>query len=398
MHKPGQYYILVAVETDSTLYHGENAVRPGTLGRSDAEQMLAHVAADLGSMIHGISQCSLVSVGALFDQTQLLRPGFPAFSALNELLTARHSDADHGAETPRLVSLGAENGSLPAGPLMPDPKIPIGPLQLLPILVRGPIERVAALGEDMEQRFMETGQLSAHSAGWLESAFGVSVQHARFMTMADLMAMFRIQLEHFGFLPLWRLIDAALLTAVDEDARQYITDAGLSLGWSSDRVQINFETFNYWSSVGGGKQLAAHGQILATGYANWTRELRRYANTLSAHDIPTEIRMPPSATDSTGCERFRLLDSYCVETVRAPGKSSWARVTEHSFSDLGTVAVTVAAATGLEHYFPLSAEGLNDIHRDIRRGLGDGGERPMVAFPGCILYDEKSRYLLPDKA
>ncbi len=68
-------------------------------------------------------------------------------------------------------------------------------------------------------------------------------------------------------------------------------------------------------------------------------------------------------------------------------------VTEHSFGELGTIAVSYAGEQGLENYYPLSPQGLNDIHSDIRaRGLGEH----TVAFPGCILYDEKSRVLMAD--
>ena len=74
--------ILVAVETDATRYYGPNAARPALLGATDAEQMLAHIAADLHSLLPGISDCSLIATGALFDQTQILRPGYPVFSAL----------------------------------------------------------------------------------------------------------------------------------------------------------------------------------------------------------------------------------------------------------------------------------------------------------------------------
>ena len=73
------YRVLVAVETDATRYYGANASRPGLLGASDSEQLLAHLAADLKSLLPGISRCSLITAGALFDQTQVLRPAYPVF-------------------------------------------------------------------------------------------------------------------------------------------------------------------------------------------------------------------------------------------------------------------------------------------------------------------------------
>ena len=75
-------YILVGIETDPTRYHGEHASRPALLERVAAEQILAHIAADLTAMFPAISRCSLSMAGALFDQTQILRPRLPVYSAL----------------------------------------------------------------------------------------------------------------------------------------------------------------------------------------------------------------------------------------------------------------------------------------------------------------------------
>ena len=77
-----QYRILVAIETDATRYYGPDATTPALLGNSDAEQLVAHLAADLKSLFADISSCSLIAPGALYDQTQILRPGYPVFRAL----------------------------------------------------------------------------------------------------------------------------------------------------------------------------------------------------------------------------------------------------------------------------------------------------------------------------
>ena len=82
MQGTGHYRILVAIETDATRYHGSNPMRPALLEGPDAEQLLAHLAADLNSMLPSISHCSVLAPGALFDQTQILRPSFPVFTAL----------------------------------------------------------------------------------------------------------------------------------------------------------------------------------------------------------------------------------------------------------------------------------------------------------------------------
>ena len=92
MQETGHYRILVAIETDATRYHGAQAVRPALLGDLDAEQLLAHLAADLKTLLPPISRCSLIAPGALYDQTQILRPGYPAFTALESASSAERAE------------------------------------------------------------------------------------------------------------------------------------------------------------------------------------------------------------------------------------------------------------------------------------------------------------------
>ena len=371
----GFYRGLVALETDATRYYGADAKRPAILGANDAEQLLSHLAADLKVLLPGISQCSLIAVGALFDQVQILRPGYPVFSAL-EATTGAQEERFRA----RLVSIGARDGQLPVAELQPLEDIPLGLLQLLPFVVHGPAVEVAELGQAMEYRFIEEGQLSAHSAAWLQTAFGVTINHARLMTLTDLNAMLRLQLEHFGFLPLWELLDAAL-----SGRRQPLsvrTDSGREYHWRDGAVITEFETFDHWAQQGAGAQLAADRGLLAGGYGSWTREHRQYLTTLRAHGVTMRLQMPGSG---------QVLDrSYLVETSEAAPRTGDAAVTEHSFDDLGTVAVTVVREGRVANYYPLSARGLNEIHADI------GSRGGTIAFPGTILYDAQTRRLQPD--
>jgi hypothetical protein len=135
----------------------------------------------------------------------------------------------------------------------------------------------------MEHRFIEAGQVSAHTARWLESAFGIPISHARFMTPMDLNAMFRLQLEHFGFLPLWQLLDAAL-----NDRREPLVvtlESGRVFTWHDGAVHTEFQTFDYWSRSGGGKDTDSYRGKLAGGYADWTRSTRQFLTTLGAHGV-----------------------------------------------------------------------------------------------------------------
>jgi hypothetical protein len=372
------YRILVAIEADATRFHGADASRPQPLDQAVSEQMLAHLAADLKTLLPAISDCSLITAGALYDQTQILRPDYPVFKALEKVPT------DMGADRFRsgLVSVGADGGTMPLPALQPLEGIPLGLLQLLPLVVHGPAERISELGQDMEFRFLEEGQLSAHSAAWLESAFGIAVNHARLMTLTDLNAMFRLQLEHFGFIPLWELLDAALNGR--PDSLTVNTESGQAYEWRDGRVHSRFETFNSWASQGQGRDLAASRQALAGGYGEWTRQARQYLTTLRAHGLDVQYH----AADGRQLEGTFFAEADDT----GPGEND-AAITEHSFEELGTIAITAVHDGRVLHYYPLVPQGLNDIHAYLRKRVPAG---QTIAFPNTILYDRNTRQLVPD--
>ena len=373
-------YILVGIETDPTRYHGENASRPALLDRGAAEQVLAHLAADLTSLFPAINRCALSMAGALFDQTQVLRPQLPVYRALETLVQSGNPGSDF---QPRLLSIGASKGQMPLQELQPFEAIPLGLLQILPLLVSTPAEELDELAAEMEHRFLEQGQLSAHSAKGLETHFQISVNHARFMTITDLNALLRLQLEHFGFLPLWELLDAAM--APHDGVLEVSTPAGLRLKWQNGAVHSFFESFDWWATYGSGADKPATDQQLQTGYVDWTREYRRYQTMLSAHGVKVSQHLP-------GLEDAEISDSFLVEeSTVSPGQTA-ATVTEHSADDLGTVAVTVVKGDRQMNFYPLQASGLNDLHRFIRN-QGYSGD---VAFPGRICYHESTRQLIPE--
>jgi hypothetical protein len=371
------YRALVAIETDATRYHGPAASRPALLGPADAEQMLAHIAADMRALLPGIADCSLIAAGALYDQTQILRPGYPVFSALESTAAAQR------AFKPGLVSIGAADGAMPVTELQPGDDIPLGLLQLLPVVVHGPGERVAELGQAMEYRFLEQGQLSAHAAAWLQTAFGIVINHARLMTLTDLDAMRRMQLEHFGFLPLWELLDAALTGRAETLTVK--TPSGQGWQWRDGEVQTEFETFDHWASAGGGAGLPAARLALAEGYGDWTREMRQYIVTLRAHGVAVRFRLPKSNEPLEG--------TYLCEVSQSLPRDGDFAITEHRFGDLGTIAVTAVNGRRIENYYPLRPRALNDIQARLREVLSSG---QTVAFPATILYDEQTRRLRPD--
>jgi hypothetical protein len=279
--------------------------------------------------------------------------------------------------------VGATDGNLPVSDLQPDADIPPSLLQLLPVVVHGPAELVEELGQAMEYRFLEEGQLSAHSAAWLQTAFDIVINHARLMTLTDLNAMLRMQLEHFGFLPLWELLDQALNES--PDTLSVTSDSGIVFEWRDGVVHTDFQTFDYWANQGAGSDLPADRQALAEAYAAWTRETRQYLTTLRAHGLDVIFHRPDDGSALEG--------SFLTEEGLAMPGSRRAAVTEHSYDELGIIAITAVDDESVLNYYPLAPSGLNDIHSDIRTRVPAGH---TVAFPCTLLYDEETRRLVAD--
>ena len=380
MHSIRHQYFLVGIETDPTRYHGENPGRPALLDKAAAEQVLAHISTDLTTMLPAISHCAVSMVGALFDQTQVLQPNYPVFNALRKLQQSGNPGSDF---QPRLLSIGADQAQMPLPELQPDTQIPLGLLQTLPLLISGPTELVDKLASEMEHLFLDQGQLSAHSAKGLESQFRIAVNHARLMTLTDLNAMLRMQLEHFGFLPLWKLLDTAI-NMPDRVLEIEIPD-GPRIKWQDGAVHAVFETFDWWAKHGGGAGKPAVDQHLQDTYATWTREYRRYLTLLTAHGISVHQYLP-------GLDDAPVTDSFLIEESTVTIAQSAAAITEHSAADPGVIALSVVEGTRQMNFYPLQASGLNDLHQYIHEQKYSGD----TAYPGKINYDENSRQLIAE--
>ena len=375
-----EFPLIVAIEIDPERASVHPTGRPAMLGKGDADQMLAHLAADLGTVLGGIGNCQLAAAGAVFDQCQVWRPGLPVFTALSQLLT----DVGTDRTTPSLLAVAPDDGQMPVDTLSPDTGIPPAALLLLPMLAAGAKELLQDLTDSMEHRFLAEGQVSAHTASWLEAAFGIGIKHARFMTLTDLNAMFRMQLEHFGYLPLWELVDAAVSNT--SRTLSLKTDNGTRFDWRDNGVRVEFQTFDHWANHGSGREVGAGVNELCQGYAEWSRELRRYTSTLAAHRVPVQFELP------TDCEGYVSEHFLCEEVALPETSEPHASITEHSWPELGIVAVTARTADSLQHFYPLTPRGLNDIHAAVQalQPIGEG-----IAFPGRIRHCASSRRLRP---
>jgi len=184
---------------------GDAPVAKATLAQAEAGALAEHMAQDLAAFAPAAARLQLVTVGAHYDPVELLRPGWALHRELDQLSARAPGDAEG-----RIVAFGSHDGQLP-GALAPSPDHFGGPLRLLPFVLGGEAEIVAGVGDRFERELIERGMAGAATALAAQEAFGMQVEHARYLTAHDLAAMTALQYEHAGLAPLWPLLETALL-------------------------------------------------------------------------------------------------------------------------------------------------------------------------------------------
>lgn len=183
-----------------------------TAGRDHAETIVAAIAADLVKLAPEAHQLDLAAASAVYDQAQILRPGWPVHAAL---LAMQARIAKHAGVTGTL-GLGAKDGTMPDPVLQPEPGLFGSPLLILPWVLHGEAALARELASRFERELLERGMGGGELALAVQEAFGVQVRHVQHLTLFDLCAVTCAQYEHAGFGPVWQLIENALLTPARE--------------------------------------------------------------------------------------------------------------------------------------------------------------------------------------
>jgi hypothetical protein len=299
------------------------------LDRDEADTLADRIAADLAGLLPDLAGTRLAVAGALFDAAQLLRPGFPAYTTLDEL--AARLPRERGG----IVAFGAREGRMPVQPLTPDPALSGSPMLYLPWILQADATRGPTLAEAMETELIGRGEAGAHTADYLMRLLDMRLEHARYLTRQDLMAMTCVQYEHAGLAPLWTVLEAALLAPHGTEST--VSARGLPLRYEHGAVHAASPLQQLRATKHETPDEAAHT------LAGWIFELRQYAAVLAAHQLP--LRIDGNAADHEGlflepvAETNPILPTPALFTHPAPG--------------LGIVAISIAQTDG-PHVHPIA--------------------------------------------
>ena len=336
-----------------------------TLSRDQADALAALVAQDLHVLVPRIGEARLALAGALFDPVELLRPGFPVWATLDEL--ARRVPRGH---LENVVAFGSHAGQMPAPTLVPEAGHAGGALRLLPLSVLAPEALADALAQQMEVELVGRGEAGARTADWLMRTLGVQLEHARYLSRNDLLALTCVQYEHVNLAPLWTLLEAALLTPYQ--AETALSARGLPLRYA-DGAAYAASPAAWLARQSGEMADRAHA------FAGLVFELRQYAALLDAHHLP--LKLEHGEADAGG-----LLETLAAADPALPPPGLFA----HEAPGLGTVAVTAAQADAdgrprlLAHGYPLAPTALGPLVAVLAARYGIG---PALQALGRVALD-----------
>lgn len=199
MIEPIYSYGLLALE----LCPGQQMVNT-ELSVKQASKLADAVAGDLKTWIEPLTDIDISVAGIAYDPVEILRPRWPIHQELARLslLAPKSLEA-------RVMSIGANTANTPEG-LRPLAEFQNGPLRLIPYVLSGAAASIAQVQHKLEEDLMERGMAGAGTALLAQELFSVAVEHARYMTLHDLVALMAMQYQHNGLESVWPIIETAL--------------------------------------------------------------------------------------------------------------------------------------------------------------------------------------------
>ena len=332
--------------------------------------MVALVAADLRKLWPQVQVARLVLAGTLLDVVELLRPDFPVWQALDELAMGTYRGTLDG-----VISLGSQGGRMPTRVLDPDPAYThAGRMRLMPFSLLVPEAFADALSEQLETQLMHHGEAGQATADQVMRMLDVRLEHARYLSRNDLIALTCVQYEHMNLGPLWSLLESALLAPHTDVS--VLGARGLRLHYTNSEVQVQSPA--KWLN-----QPCDVRVIGAYDFAGLIFELRQYAALLDAHHIA--LRLQDSAADASS--------GYLIACMNACDPEAYSpECHAYEAPALGIITLTVVQRAAddsvrtLAHVYPLQTGALDSLMLLLRRRYGTSMQMPAC---GCVVTEKK---------
>ncbi len=334
-----------------------------TLNRADCQTLAGALADDLARIAPEAADGLLVVGGGLLEPGELLRPGFGAWQALEDLADPVIREQDGLGQ---VLAIGAHQGRMPDARLHPPAHMPQGSMLALPMLLIVEPSGADSLTTRLESELMERGGIQPPARAILAERTGLDTAHGQFLTLADQMALHQIQLDTAGFGAFWPPVEHALLA--DDEEATFELPGPLNVTWTpEDKVMnLDFVTFDQ----------AARSP---SDYALWVRAYRSVGALLDNHGIVWRANSELQHDDQRDC---------LIEDAGANDAAEG--VTEQVQPDCGLIAWTVVEKGRQQNIYPLSGRGFSLLSQAFRKDPRCTPERR-----GKMHYDTDTGTLRP---
>ena len=375
---------------------------PEALEAEAADQLGWALAEDLQRILGPLDRYGFIVLGALYDLTEILRPGLPMVDTLAELY--RRSLPDTRFQ-PQVMAIGVQGGDFPITDIAPERRPGSGPLLAIPFVFVGEPQAMDELGTALEKNLLEKGRASLKTGQLIQDRFGVKALNLSFATFNDLCALMKIQLEHAEFGPLWQILETTLFTQ-HPPTRINLPEGNIALAEGGEAF-LAFLPFSQW--------IAAHPDTAdpAADYASYHQRQRQYMAGLTAHGVRVSVveyvpeLLDPDMAKALSAARLNAMPDGTTEINEiVMGSEEWDSVatiilTEHSRPGLGPVAFTVLVRSPDDqvlyyaNQYPLTPEGIARIQEYWTEKASQYGIELERIQPGDILHNGHGGQLLP---
>jgi len=377
---------------------------PEPLSRDNAELLAGPIADDLRRIIGDeVVDAGLIFPAALYDLTEILRPGLPMVEALLDIY---RGSLRGGAFTPQLLALGSSGGRFPESAIAPARRPGSGPLLVIPFALVAPGPQLEPLRSKLEQVLLEKGRAGLPTDRALRQLMGVEPVHLSYATFHDLSALLKVQLEHAEFSGLWQLLEGALYRP-DQIERVQL-ETGHQFFGTGGAVWTPWLTYDDWAV-----RHQANDRDAEAGYAQWMQIQRQYMAGLNSHGVEVHVVEPQPGVEADdpevalGVAQAHALNettSWLRQTVTQnteAGPVSIVSLTEQASPLLGPIAYTalVQAEDGslieLSHDYPVRESGIADVQAEWEGRAKEHGATYHLERPGVITASGQPARLQP---
>jgi hypothetical protein len=142
---------------------------------------------------------------------------------------------------------------------------------------------------------LETGMANADTALAAQQAFGVPIEHARYLTVHDLAALMAMQYEHAGLGVAWPLIETALMAPTEEQWLDAPPEPLVRLAGGEARIAL-FDDEG-WAASGFAPAGARDATRMDRDFDRFQMRQRQLAALLEAHGIAILFEHCPAGRD-----------------------------------------------------------------------------------------------------